>query len=48
MTRVAGEWVVEPAGQHTSIRYSTFGEDVHGELYGGSYLSGILYKVIIR
>lgn len=48
MNRVAGEWVVEPAGQHTSIRYSTFGEDVHGELYAGAYLSGILYKVIIR
>jgi glucose/arabinose dehydrogenase len=47
MSRVGGEWQVNPAGQHM-IRYTTFGEDVYGELYAGSYLSGILYKVVVH
>jgi hypothetical protein len=47
MSRIGGQWQVEPAGHHF-IQYSTFGEDVHGELYGGSYQSGTLYKVIVR
>jgi glucose/arabinose dehydrogenase len=47
MNRVGGAWQVTLAGQQT-IQYSTFGEDVNGELYGGAYLSGVLYKVVIK
>ena len=47
MVRVAGQWQVNEAG-HYPLRYSTFGEDVNGELYAGTYESGILYKVVIR
>jgi hypothetical protein len=47
MSRVGNQWEVHSAGQH-AIQYTTFGEDVYGELYAGSYLSGILYKVVIH
>ena len=42
-----GQWQVEAAGTRR-ILFSTFGEDVHGELYAGSYADGTLYKVKVR
>lgn len=42
-----GEWRVDPAGSQR-ILFSTFGEDVHGELYTGGYGNGTLYKVVIN
>lgn len=47
MMRQNGEWKVDPAGVLPQ-RYTTFGEDIHGELYAGTYLSGTLYKVVVR
>lgn len=47
MASVGGQWQVNEAGDYIH-RYSTFGEDVHGELYAGTYESGMLYKVVIR
>lgn len=41
------QWRTEFAGKHL-VAYSTFGEDVHGELYVGGYANGHLYKVILR
>lgn len=41
------QWRVETAGTRR-ILFSTFGEDVHGELYAGSYADGTLYKVKVR
>lgn len=47
MNRIGGAWQVTFAGKQ-AIQYSTFGVGADGELYGGSYLSGILYKVVIK
>ena len=47
MIRKNGVWKVEPAGE-LPVSYSTFGEDIHGELYAGEYLNGTLYKVIVK
>jgi glucose/arabinose dehydrogenase len=47
-----GEWSVESAGE-TGIHLSTFGEDVNGELYAGSWLlddeeTNTLYHVVVQ
>lgn len=47
MTRIGGQWQVNFAGQYP-LHYSTFGDDVNNELYAGTYLSGILYRVVIQ
>ena len=47
MYNYRGEWRIDEAGSQR-ILFSTFGEDVHGELYTGGYGNGTLYKVIIR
>lgn len=46
MARNGNQWKVDPAGQ-LPVAYSTFGEDVHGELYAGSYANGTLFKVVV-
>jgi glucose/arabinose dehydrogenase len=47
MIREGGVWEVAPAGE-LPVSYSTFGEDIHGELYAGEYLNGTLYKIIVK
>lgn len=47
MIREGNEWQVNLMGRFP-IPFSTFGEDVNGELYAGAYQSGILYKVAVR
>lgn len=47
MKRVDGQWKVEQAGLQR-IQFTTFGEDVHGELYGAGYGNGTLYKVVVE
>jgi len=47
MYRSNGRWLVDKAGVQR-ILFSTFGEDVHGELYSAGYKSGTLYKVRVR
>lgn len=47
MVRDGSQWQVESAGR-LSVAYSTFGEDVHGELYGAGYANGTLYKVVVH
>jgi hypothetical protein len=42
-----GQWRVENAGTQRLL-FSTFGEDIHGELYGAGYANGTLYKIRIR
>lgn len=42
-----GRWQVDQAGVQRLL-FSTFGEDIHGELYAGQYGKGILYKVEVR
>jgi glucose/arabinose dehydrogenase len=46
MVREGGQWRVDPAGR-LPINFSTFGEDVNGELYGAGYGTGILYKISV-
>ncbi len=45
MARMDGKWQVDPAGG--GHNFTTFGEDIHGELYAGTYLSGQIYKVVV-
>ncbi len=45
MARMDGKWQVDPAGG--GLNFTTFGEDIHGELYAGTYLSGQIYKVVV-
>ncbi len=47
MQRESGQWKVYPAGD-TVLAYSTFGEDMHGELYAGAYMVGTLFKVNVK
>lgn len=47
MVRQGGQWRVESAGR-PNIPFTTFGEDVHGELYGAGYASGVLYKLVVH
>ena len=47
MYQSKGRWQVDEAGVQR-ILFSTFGEDVHGELYGAGYKNGTLYKVRVR
>lgn len=47
MARLGNRWQVDPAGR-TVVMYSTFGTDIHGELYGGGYANGTLYKLVVR
>lgn len=47
MLRDGSQWKVEPAGD-TVLPFSTFGEDINGELYAGVYMDGTLYKVTVR
>ena len=47
MYRSNGRWLVDKAGVQR-ILFSTFGEDIHGELYAGGYANGTLYKVRTR
>jgi glucose/arabinose dehydrogenase len=47
MARDGAGWKVEAAGR-PNIPFTTFGEDVHGELYAAGYNSGTLYKVVVR
>lgn len=47
MIRRDGQWVVEPAGK-VRILFTTFGEDLNGELYGAGYANGTLYKLVIE
>lgn len=47
MYQYEGQWRVEEAGVQR-ILFSTFGEDIHGELYGAGYANGTLYKVRVR
>lgn len=42
-----GQWQVDEAGVQR-ILFSTFGEDVQGELYGAGYANGTLYKIRVR
>lgn len=42
-----GRWQVDEAGVQRLL-FSTFGEDIHGELYAGRYGNGTLYKVEVR
>lgn len=42
-----GKWQVDKAGVQR-ILFSTFGEDVNGELYGAGYANGTLYKIRVR
>lgn len=44
LVRDKGQWRADTAGNFP-INFSTFGEDVHGELYAGGYANGMLYKV---
>lgn len=48
MARVDGKWQVSPATDGPSIRFTTFGEDINGELYAGVYLDGVVYKIVAR
>ena len=49
MTRMDGQWQVASAGSTTPIlHFTTFGEDIHGEIYAGSYENGMLFKVVVR
>ena len=47
MVREGGVWQVEPAGD-TVLPYSTFGEDIYGNIYAGVYMDGTVYKVDVR
>ncbi len=47
MAREGGQWQVESAGR-PNIPFTTFGEDVHGELYGAGYNNGTLYKLVVH
>ena len=47
MYRHNGQWRVEEAGVQRLL-FSTFGEDIHGELYGAGYANGTLYKIRVR
>jgi glucose/arabinose dehydrogenase len=47
MAREGGQWKVESAGD-ANLPFSTFGEDMHGELYAGIFMSGTLFKVSVR
>lgn len=47
MVRDGNQWRVESAGR-LGVAYSTFGEDIHGELYGAGYANGTLYKVVVH
>ncbi len=40
-----GTWVVEEFGQFTGNNFSTFGEDVNGNIYIAGYSSGTIYLV---
>ena len=47
MAREGGQWQVESAGR-PNIPFTTFGEDLHGELYGAGYNNGTLYKLVVH
>lgn len=47
MAREGDEWKVELAGR-TLVPYSTFGQDINGELYAAGYANGTLYKISVR
>ncbi len=47
MAQVNGQWKVALAGE-TGVNFTTFGEDVHGELYGAGYANGTLFKLIVH
>lgn len=47
MVQEDGQWRVESAGR-PNVNFTTFGEDVHGELYGAGYASGVLYKLVVH
>lgn len=47
MVREDGQFKVEKAGLQR-ILFTTFGEDVHGELYGAGYANGTLYKIEVK
>ncbi len=49
INRVGDEWQVDSAGKPSpTIHFTTFGVDIHGELYAGSYENGTLYKIVVR
>ena len=39
------QWITAELGQYTPFAYSTFGEDINGELLLADKISGIIYKV---
>jgi len=41
---VAGNWVVQDAGQFPGNNFSTFGEDANGQLYVAGLTSGTIYR----
>ncbi len=43
--QVSGSWTISYLGRFGSDNLSTFGEDVHGELYAAARTSGIIYQV---
>lgn len=47
MGRVNGQWKIDEAGLQR-IQFTTFGANVHGELYGAGYGNGTLYKVVVE
>jgi len=46
LEETGGTWTNTPIGQFTSMNYSTFGEDVNGELYVAGLSDGAIYQVI--
>ena len=43
--KVSGNWVKEDYGQFTGNNFSTFGEDVNGQLYIAGVKSGKIYRI---
>jgi len=43
---VSGNWTKEDFGQFTGNNFSTFGEDVYGQLYVAGLTSGTIFRVI--
>jgi glucose/arabinose dehydrogenase len=45
LNKIAGNWIREDFGQFSGNRFSTFGEDVNGQLYVAGLASGKLFRI---